>query len=441
MGLTRYKQGKLEEAEKLLIKGASRMDAQAGEGAGFTPVRREIGESLIEIAIANEEPLMAANYIDEMVAVSAPEQAAKLLVHKGTIYVDHRMYDEALEAYGQAMGADSTQVDAYRLSAEIFYRDEQGKYNAQAAMTLGRMARANPTAENYVEAGDAWLKANQAANALTAFEAAVELDPQSAPAQLGLARSAYVTGERGRAAEIYQSVGDRSGFTADDYDKMGRALQEQKKYPEAREAYNQAFERDSTNTDALFYAGYTHFATREWAEAIPYFERRVAIDSTSVAAFVNLGLACWQTENVERGVEVLGTAVELQPENAKNRLWYAQILAAAGRFGESVSQYQMVLEEDQENADAWRSLGFCLLNQERYGEAVNALNKSDRLEPGNAQTLLWLAQAYGLMAELDKAEATFRRVLKINPNSKEAQQGIEMIQQSKKGKRRKASSS
>jgi Flp pilus assembly protein TadD len=73
-------------------------------------------------------------------------------------------------------------------------------------------------------------------------------------------------------------------------------------------------------------------------------------------------------------------------------------------------------------------MGYCLLAQERYNEAIQALSKAHALSPGNVDGMNALAQAYGFAGQLGQAETVFRQVLAIDPSSSQAKAGIEAIE-------------
>ncbi len=435
MGLTAYKEGNLDESERLLLQGASRLDLARGDSPA-DEVRLEMADSLVSIALAKDLPLIAVERLNERAKLVPGDPAPH--VRRGRILEDSKQYEEAVEAYGQAIAVDSTAVEAYRGIAGIYSRAQGGK--PVAAKTLERLAIAQPTAENWAAAGEAWMEAGQPQSAAPLFEKAVAAGGP-AKAQVGLARAIYASGDREKAVTIFQGI-DPSALSADDWDAIGKALLEQKDYPQARNAFLKESELDPTRADALFYAGYTHYVSREYAEAIPYFERRIAIDSKSTAAFSNLGLCYLQVGKPEEGIAMLQKAVDLDPDDSRSRIWLAQAYAVQSKWGESAAEYEKVIAMDAESAEAWRGLGFAQLNQNRYGEAIDSLTKADQLEPNNVQGLVWLAQGHGMVEHYDTAASLFRKALSVDPSSQEARQGLQMIDEvTKKQKKRRPSAS
>ncbi len=438
MGLTRLEQGKLDEAEKLLIQGASRIDQARGSNPP-DGVRLEMADSLVSISLAKDLPLIAVVRLTERAALTPDDPAP--LIRKGRLLLETKEYEEARDAFGEAIKVDSTAVEAYKEIAAIYARAQGGK--PVAAKTLERLAAVVPTAENVMAAARAWEDAGQPQKAAELWKQAANIAPDSPQAKLGLARATYASGDRAQAVTIFQSL-DKSQLTGRDWFSVGQALLEQKEYAPAREAYVRAFETDSTLTDALFYAGETHYRAGEYAQAIPFYERRTRVDSTSVAAFSNLGLCYLQAGRGQEGIAVLRTAVELAPEEKRSRLWLAQGLAMQSKWEDSAAEYAKLTQMAPDNADAWRGLGIVRLNQNRFEEAIDLLTKADQLEPNNAQGLVFLAQAHASIGHLETAKSLFGKAISIDPNSQEARQGYqavdEVLQKQAKKKRRASSS-
>ncbi len=437
MGLTRQEQGKLDEAESLLIQGASRADQTRGD-APPDAARLEMADTLVSIALVKDLPLIAVERLNDR-AVLTPTDATPL-IRKGRLLVASKQYDEARDAFGQAIGVDSTAADAYKEIASLYAR---AKRPADAAKVLERLANVAPTPDNLIAAGSAWEAAGQADKAAELFGRATTSAPESPQARLGLARAVYTSGDRARAVTIFQSI-DKSLLTGKDWLSVADALREQKDYATARQAYMSAFERDSTLVDALFYAGQTHYLAKEYAEAIPYYQRRVAIDSTSTAAFTNLGLCYLQTGRTAEGAAELATAARLTPGDARSHIWLAQALAMQSKWDGAAAEYQKVADMDPQNAEAWRGLGFVNLSQGRVGPAIELLTKANQLEPDNVQGLIWLAQGHAMSENYQTAKSLFGKAISIDPSSQEARQGYqavdEVMQKQAKQKKRRGSS-
>ncbi|MBV8972935.1 MAG: tetratricopeptide repeat protein, partial [Sphingomonadaceae bacterium] len=77
---------------------------------------------------------------------------------------------------------------------------------AAAAVGVARDDAPNPAAARWLAAGDAALAAKHPSDAIDAYEAALTLDPKSAPAFIGLAHAYTAQGLPGRAIKFYRGA-------------------------------------------------------------------------------------------------------------------------------------------------------------------------------------------------------------------------------------------
>ena len=409
--------------------GAEAMFYKASSRDLGDDVRLDLEYAFVDLYTMKGYPSMAKEHLDEVIALSKPD--ASLHLQKGRMLVEMRQYDEALNAFRESSRIDPSREEAYLEVVDLYRR---AKRPADAAATLSALARVRGGAEGYLTAAGAWLDAGRTTDALESYRRATEADSGSVDAWLGLARTAFKTGQVDDAVAAYARIEGHSNLEATDYLSLGRGHLDVEEYEPALSALEKAATLDSTLSDAHFYAGYVHYIQQNFEDGIPYFERAVVLDSTSVSAHVNLGICYLQSGQSEAGIRALETAVALKPEDLDTRVYLAQSVANELQWGRAVREYKSVLEENPDHADALRGLGYCYLNIEQYGPAVNVLAKANRLDPGNVQGMVWLAQGFGMANELEKSESMFRKVLAIDPNSRDAKEGLALLQEGRKGR-------
>ena len=92
---------------------------------------------------------------------------------------------------------------------------------------------------------------------------------------------------------------------------LGGELYRQKRFPEAREAYDKAIELEPQSSQGWCGIGCAQIELREEAAAVASLERAVELDPESAAAQGNLGAALYKLGQVDRAVEHLRAAEEL----------------------------------------------------------------------------------------------------------------------------------
>jgi tetratricopeptide (TPR) repeat protein len=81
-----------------------------------------------------------------------------------------------------------------------------------------------------------------------------------------------------------------------------------------------------------------------------------------------------------------------------------------------------VVAEDSSNAAAWRALGVCFLEIRQPATALEALERSLRAGPEEADTHYVLGSACGTLGQLERAASCYRRALELDPNHAKAEE-------------------
>lgn len=86
-----------------------------------------------------------------------------------------------------------------------------------------------------------------------------------------------------------------------------------------------------------------------------------------------------------------------------------------GDLRQAETAYRFVLQNVPNHGSGWCFLGIVLHDQKRYGEAIEAYEKSLELQPDYPITLNNLGNSLRYAYEPEKADACFRRALALNP--------------------------
>jgi TolB-like protein/tetratricopeptide (TPR) repeat protein len=150
-----------------------------------------------------------------------------------------------------------------------------------------------------------------------------------------------------------------------------------------------------------------------YARARAAAQRALELDETLAGAHASLGLIAmnfdWDWASADRE---FSRAVELDPNYATARHWWAEYLAAVGRFDEALAEIEQAQSLDPLSVTISADKGKLLYFARRYDEAIGQLSKTLEMEPDFMWARLWLALSYtakGLpeqtLAELEKARA------------------------------------
>ena len=205
-----------------------------------------------------------------------------------------------------------------------------------------------------VETGNDALQDGNLRDALTAYEAAIAIRPDSGDVQY-------------KIAEIY--------FQLEEYEN-------------ARDAFITFLKLKPNNITALNYVGYISEKLSNYAAAAEYYERVLNISADNLYALNHLGLAYKQLQRFDEGIRVLHKALSVDPrcerpecENLHNYL--GLIYLEQGKVGEAIAEFRESIRLFP--TDIWprQQLATLYENQQRYFEAQLQYQQILEIEPDN----------------------------------------------------------
>src|SRR6516164_1547467 len=234
---------------------------------------------------------------------------------------------------------------------------------ADVGRRIDRDHAVDPDARDLVMRGRALLlKAGSVAawqEAVAAFERALEIDPRSVDAQIGLATA------------LGRSVADGWGNTV------------QQDLTRAEQLLLETL-ADANSASAHAEMGRVRRLQNRLAEAKVELETAIALDRNLVGALRQLGQVMMYLGQPEAGIPYIEKALLLSPR-------------------------------DSDLASVYRALGVCHLLLCHVDQAVELLSRARAENPRFWYIHYWLAAALGLRGELDEARAAFAESIRLNP--------------------------
>jgi adenylate cyclase len=266
--------------------------------------------------------------------------------------------------------------------ADRFETDRRNLAEAQSEIT-GRLARTlnvelvrdsgrrieleradDPDAGDLVMRGWAWyyrpFSAATYKEARRDFERALEIDPRSVDARIGLATSL---------------LGNISG---------GWSSSAQQDQARAEQLLLEALERDTNRSMAHVAMGILRRLQLRLGESKMEFETAIALDRNNARAIFQLGQTMMWLGQPEAGIPFLQKAIRLNPH-------------------------------DPTLASHYTILGLCHLLLGHVDQAIDLLRKARAENPRTYYIHLYLAGALGLRGDLEEAKAALAESLKLNP--------------------------
>lgn len=163
-----------------------------------------------------------------------------------------------------------------------------------------------------------------------------------------------------------------------------------------------------------------HFLSKRYGPAEDRCRQALALDPKHADSLHLLGLVYWQTNRLELGVDLIGSAIRCNPNNHEYFLNLGELLRTQNKLDDARKSFDIAIKLAPNLAAGWIKLGNLLRIQRRYDEVLLVYDHAFTLDPDNAEPS---ALSGGVLLELGRYEealAKCDRSLAISPNQAEA---------------------
>jgi len=227
-------------------------------------------------------------------------------------------------------------------------------------------------------------------NAILHFERAIEIDPNFSLAYVGV-------------AGVQFSLSNLHFVSAEEA------------IPKAKKALKQALKIDHELPEALALLGRIKYQFEyDWIGGESDIEKALAINPNW--GFAHLGLARFLLTlgQIDKAIEENSTALELDPLSLLMQGACAWVLYLARRYDDALEQCRKTLELDPQYPLALSNLGLCSIQKSLFQEAIAALEKATVSSGNNTEFLSYIAYAYVMSGNLEKAHEVLGELDKLS---------------------------
>ncbi|HYW42837.1 MAG TPA: tetratricopeptide repeat protein [Bryobacteraceae bacterium] len=369
-------------------------------------------------------------------------------------------YEAAVQAFVKAIEADPKDYTAHfnlALAYGFLHKDAEGiaEYRKTLDLKPGLY-------EAQLNGGILLMRRKDAAEALPLFAAAAEQKPKEFRPRYYLAEAQLQTGASDKAEESYRMALELDANSANAELGLAHALARESKLADADPHFRRAAQLDPKlreyllelaglyeeggqaaaamaiyrefpdNTAAQEHLGALMLDAKQYAEAIPRLESAYTKDPTP-ANRAALAAAYLFAGQLERALPMLDQAVAGDPGNYDLRMMYARALRDRKQFPAAANQFYEAAKLKPAEAKTWSELGGMLYMAENYPQALAAFDRARSLgenTPGN-----WFLRAIILdkLKQLKPALEAYQQFLTMsqgkNPDQEfQARQRARIIQ-------------
>jgi tetratricopeptide (TPR) repeat protein len=237
----------------------------------------------------------------------------------------------------------------------------------------------------------ACMAAGRPAEARSALERVLALEPGNAKAQLKLGTLALQLGDRDAALRHFRAAVEARPRYAKAESSLGNLLRELGRAAEALPHLERGWrlrpgEPGIVNNYALGLA-----AAGRTEEAVVHLRSLVSTHPAQVIPLANLGSLLLALERPSEALEPLERAIALAPQLIEARANHANALMALDRFAEARAELGTLVARAPDLAGAWVNLGHLARIEGRLDEAARCMERAAQIDPQNVEALAELA--------------------------------------------------
>lgn len=188
------------------------------------------------------------------------------------------------------------------------------------------------------------------------------------------------------------------------------------KIEQAIPEYDRAIALDPSLAEANYNRGRAYDMLGDYEKAIADFDRAIALKQDWAEAYRARGRAYRESGNAERSLEDYDNALALNLDFADAYIGRGLTYATLGQLERAIQDYDKGIELSPDDVYAYYERGVAYYNLGNLARAIQDLDKAIELNPDFAATYVWRGNAHDDSGHFDQAVADYGRALELAPD-------------------------
>jgi tetratricopeptide (TPR) repeat protein len=154
---------------------------------------------------------------------------------------------------------------------------------------------------------------------------------------------------------------------------------------------------------------------KKWPEAIDAYKLAIRLDANYAPAYGGLGDAYFNSGNSEQALVAYKEQVRLAPNDALAQFDLGYFYNAMGRHGEAFGPLVKATSLDPNFAEAYYGIGYAYLRGADFEKSISFLKSAIRIKPDYGEAYYGLGQAYARVGKSDLANEQLKKLNTIDP--------------------------
>jgi predicted O-linked N-acetylglucosamine transferase (SPINDLY family) len=202
--------------------------------------------------------------------------------------------------------------------------------------------------------------------------------------------------------------------------KQGLELHQQGQLAQARQIYEQVLAKQPTHFDALHLSGAIAAQSKNPALAVELIGKAIELNPNNASAYSNLGIALKELKRLDEALASYDKAIAIKPDYAEAYYNRGIALNELKRYEEALASYDRAIKIKPDYAEAYYNRGSALNELKRYEEALASYDKAIAIKPDYATAYSNRGNAFNELKRYEEALVSYDRAIEIKPDYAEA---------------------
>ena len=172
----------------------------------------------------------------------------------------------------------------------------------------------------------------------------------------------------------------------------------------------------------------TYQRNQLWSSAVAIWKDSVAKSPNKYRPRFQLAFAYYQAGQCGEAVDEFAKTAQLEKPDSRLLIDWALAYDCAGNPATALAKLNEAAKLEQ-TAHLYSQIGMEYAKQDKYSEAMEALNRAATLDPNFEMTYQYRGDVYKLRGDVARAAEEYRHVLAINPQNELARRSLQSIGQ------------
>lgn len=346
----------------------------------------------------------------------------------GMGFFERRELEKSISAFNEALRLEPNAVESW-FNMGVSY-SAKGDIEGALRCYLRSLFLAPGNPKVRCNLGAVYFQNNQFEHAEQCFRAAIELDHGYARAWDNLGATLSALNKLPEAEKACRKATELKPDYPDAWFKLGTILYQLEEYPKAREAFEKTRQLRPDFAASYVYLAMLDARDGKLEEAESCCKRFTilgGVPGLDWLGWQEYAMASLKQNHIKEAIAACRRATDLQPNEPEPWFALGMSLHQAGEIHEAESAYKECLKMRLDMPYASYNLGIILLEQQKFPEAVAALEAATIDLPTSAQAWFYLGRSREALQQTEPALSAYGRAVELDPKMVEAWQNLSAL--------------